>query len=85
MKELSGGHAWGGFGRRSNWSVWLITFFTHSPCLGPRLLAGQHPAALQIGLLPANKAHNCSQCVRDNEVYCQGEDSVVELQGREGM
>ena len=33
-------------------------------------LAGQQPAALQIGRLPANKPHNCSQCVRDNELYC---------------
>ena len=66
--RMKGRQCRGGFGQGSNWSPWLITFFTR-PSLGTQRFgcwptAG--PPTLQIGLLPANKPHNCSQCGPDN-------------------
>ena len=82
MKGLSGGHAWGGFGRRSNWSVWLITFFTHAWGLAALLASTRQPYKLGV-FLPINHttAHNASETMKPTA----REDSAVELQGREGL
>ena len=74
-------HAWGGFGRRSNWSVWLITFFT-TACLGPGLLASsRQPYKLGV-FLPINHttAHNASETMNSTAVY-----TVQRRVGREGL
>ena len=65
-------HAWGGFGRRSNWSVWLITFFT-TACLGPGLLASsRQPYKLGV-FLPINHttAHNASETMNSTAAQCR--------------